>query len=433
MVRDLQVADQESQVGYYVGLLTSVFSAAQFMSAIPWGLLSDRFGRKPIVMIGLSSTTISMLLFGLSPSYAFALTVKFVSGLMDGNIGILKSMIQEITINCTQEQRARAFSFLQITFGLGTTVGVFIGGSLYNPVGMFPGLFEHHDLLKQFLMDHPAFLPCLASALISSIGWLLGALFLKETLMVSSSPALDEEQDETTPLLIPTTTQQYQPPPTTSTSYSSLPGQHRSDDSHSQHVSSIAILSKLKKSLTGPVVYICLTYGMVAFQNTFYDTLFVIWSPSDIDQGGIGLEFFQTALILTISGIVTLVTQLIFFHRLVHHFGTLTLYHWTLIISIIVFFVQGFTRLIYYLPIENTEIDRASTGGVIVWIVWSVAMMTTVVKTVCQTILMTSSVMLTNDAAPTFDSLGTINGFSMCVAALTRALGPVVCGLIWSW
>ncbi|SAM03666.1 hypothetical protein [Absidia glauca] len=392
MVRDLNVADDESQVGYYVGLLTSVFSAAQFISAIPWGLLSDRFGRKPIILIGLSSTTISMLLFGLSSSFAFAITVKFVSGLM-------------------------------ITFGLGTTVGVFIGGSLYNPVGMFPRLFDHHDNLKLFLTHYPAFLPCFVAAIISAIGWLLGLLFLKETL-VAPTPHLDHEQDhETAPLL--DTTPKHQ----SSATYSTLPDQRQSSNAESRLVPSVDIYSKLKKSLTGPVVFICLTYGMVAFQNVFYDTLFVIWSPSDIDQGGIGLAFFQTALILTISGIVTLVTQLIFFHHLVRYFGTLTLYHWTLLISTMVFFTQGFVRLIYDLPLGHALNPNSS---VVVWVVWSVAMLEMVVKTICQTILMTSSVMLTNDAAPTFDSLGTINGFALCVAALTRALGPVLCGLIWS-
>lgn len=198
-------------------------------------------------------------------------------------------MIQEITVHCTQEQRARAFSFLQITFGLGTTVGVFIGGkgrlsksevnkriltfgdsccigSLYNPVGMFPRLFDDHDNLKLFLIRYPAFLPCFIAALISAIGWVLGLLFLKETLVVVPSP-LDHEQDhETTPLLNSTSKQPSSP------SSSILPGQRRSSNAESRLVPSTDILSKLKKSLTGPVVFICLTYGMVAFQNVFYDS-----------------------------------------------------------------------------------------------------------------------------------------------------------------
>lgn len=162
--------------------------------------------------------------------------------------------------------------------------------------------------------------------------------------------------------------------------------------------------------------------------------LFTIWSSASIEQGGIGLTFIQMSLILMISGVVTLVVQLAFFHRLVYYFGTLTLVHWTLLISIVVFSTQGLTRLLYHLPMNTTNAttragDEYSTLG---WIVWTATMIEMVIKTVCQTVLMTSSVMLINDSAPTADSLGTINGFSLCISALTRAAGPALCGFIWA-
>ncbi|ORZ21166.1 major facilitator superfamily domain-containing protein [Absidia repens] len=427
LVRDFHVAKDDAQIGFYVGLLTSLFGVAQFVSAIPWGLISDRFGRKPVIMIGLTSTTLSMFLFGFSKSYAFAITIKFLSGLMDGNIGVIKSMIQENTMHCTQEQRARAFSFLQVTFGAGSVVGVMIGGLLYDPIATFPGLFEYNERLRYFVMIYPAFLPCFASACISSIGLLFGAVFLKETLIVT--PAIDQEQNETTPLLNSTNKM--------NTRYQNSPSTYEANDTITSHPNSFTnMASKLKKSLTESVLLICSTYGMIAFQNVFYDTLFIIWSPALIDQGGIGLTFIQMSLILTISGVVTLVTQLVFFHKLVYYFGTLKLLHWTLLISIVVFSTQGFTRLLYYLPIDVTNTIMLADGNGAVaslgWIVWSAAATEMVVKTICQTIMMTSSVMLINDSAPTLDSLGTINGFSLCIAALTRAAGPALCGFIWS-
>ena len=131
---------------------------------MPWGSLSDRIGRKPIVLIGLASTSIGVLLFGLSKSFTWALGTKIFSGLFvsaydlvhkndflslilslqNGNISVLKSMIAELTQNHTPEKRTRAFSLLQVTFGLGSIVGAALGGILLNKSKRHAYLPMHH-------------------------------------------------------------------------------------------------------------------------------------------------------------------------------------------------------------------------------------------------------------------------------------------------
>ncbi|KAI8089423.1 major facilitator superfamily domain-containing protein [Halteromyces radiatus] len=430
MVRDFHVTEVEADLGYYIGLLTTAFGIAQFISAIPWGLLSDRIGRKPVIMIGLTSTIVSMVLFGLSPSYAFALTLKIICGLMDGNIGILKSMIQEMTTTCSEEQRARAFSFLQVTFGIGTSVGVMLGGFLYNPVVLFPDLFEDYQWIKHFLLVNPAFLPCFVASCISLVGLILAAFFLEETLVITKKPLKDQE---TTPLLSQLTSSK---PGSNSNDYSTFETTASSSLATTTTVGIgspwIDISKKMKKTLTQSVLLICATYGLIAFQNVFYDALFIVWSVYDYQQGGIGLNNSQMALILAASGLITLVTQLVFFHKLVRYFGTLRILYWSLLLSIVVFFGQGFTRLLYYLPINITMIGSDDSSSKLTWIVWCVTLAEMAIKTVCQTVMMTSSVMLINNVAPTADSLGTINGFSLCVSSLMRAIGPTISGIIWS-
>lgn len=101
MIRDFKMTD-ELHIGYYASLITSAFAMAQFVSGkkdsneavkmkkdswrerilgVPWGSLSDRIGRKPVVLMGLASTCVGVLLFGLSKSFTWSLLTKVFSGL----------------------------------------------------------------------------------------------------------------------------------------------------------------------------------------------------------------------------------------------------------------------------------------------------------------------------------------------------------------
>lgn len=57
------------QLGYHAGILAASFCGAQFCSSVPWGILSDRFGRKPVVVIGTFGAAIGLIMFGLSKSF----------------------------------------------------------------------------------------------------------------------------------------------------------------------------------------------------------------------------------------------------------------------------------------------------------------------------------------------------------------------------
>jgi MFS family permease len=115
--------------------VASTFSLAQMCSGIPWGMLSDRVGRRPVILCGLLGTTVSMLLFGLSQSLALALTMRAMCGLLNGNISVVKSAMAELTDETNQ---ARGFSLMPMVWGLGSIGMGFIdrgisGGHTHPP------------------------------------------------------------------------------------------------------------------------------------------------------------------------------------------------------------------------------------------------------------------------------------------------------------
>lgn len=97
MIKDFNLTTNEKDIGFYVGFIASSFSLAQFCTSLLWGYLSDKYGRKLIILIGLMGNSITMCLFGVSHSLAWALISRATCGLLNGNIGVAKCCMGEIT------------------------------------------------------------------------------------------------------------------------------------------------------------------------------------------------------------------------------------------------------------------------------------------------------------------------------------------------
>ncbi|KAG0229932.1 hypothetical protein BGW41_002829 [Actinomortierella wolfii] len=83
--------------------------------------MSDKYGRRPILLLGLIGSTISCTLFGLSKSLAWAMATRSMCGLLNGNVGVAKSMLGEIASPSNQGQ---AFGLFGFAWGTGMIVGM---------------------------------------------------------------------------------------------------------------------------------------------------------------------------------------------------------------------------------------------------------------------------------------------------------------------
>ncbi|KAJ3574807.1 hypothetical protein NPX13_g4247 [Xylaria arbuscula] len=95
MVQDLS-GGEDKDTAFYAGLLVSAYAVAEALTAIGWGALSDRYGRKPVVLVGLGGVAISSLIFGLAKSYWVALLARFIGGALNGNVAVMQTMVAEM-------------------------------------------------------------------------------------------------------------------------------------------------------------------------------------------------------------------------------------------------------------------------------------------------------------------------------------------------
>ena len=131
-----------------VGLLSTSFSAAQFVFAPFWGRLSDRIGRRPVILIGLLGSAVSYAVFAMADSLAMLFVARTMSGIAGANIATAQAFVADVT---TPETRARGMGMIGAAFGLGFVFGPAIGGFMSRWGYAAPGWFAAGLSLVNFL------------------------------------------------------------------------------------------------------------------------------------------------------------------------------------------------------------------------------------------------------------------------------------------
>jgi len=114
--------------GSELGLLVAVASLTEFIFAPVWGMVSDRAGRRPILLVGLCGYFISMLLMGLADTYWMLLLVRAVSGILSSaTLPTSMAFVSDVT---SEDDRANGMGILGSAMGLGVIIGPGVGGLL---------------------------------------------------------------------------------------------------------------------------------------------------------------------------------------------------------------------------------------------------------------------------------------------------------------
>ena len=364
LVEDLADSQGIVEVGIWVGILMTSYSAAQFLFSPIWGSISDRIGRRPVLMIGLVGNTVFFTMFGLANTLIVALIARFLAGVFNGNIAVARAYIGDVS---TPKQLATRMGLIGAAFGLGFTIGPFIGGELSDPASRWSA-FE-----STIFETYPYLLPCIAASVLSLLSLIVAYKNLPE----------------------------------------SLPVELRSKKSNVNLISRFKSSSKNIAStlFSGSISVVIWMTMLFVFGFTIMHAVFILYTGMDVSSGGLSFNEAQNGRIFAVIGIAGILTQGILIGPLSRKFGSRRLLPISCLITGL-----GLTLI----PYTEPEYAFIQLG--------LVSILIAIGNGIFQP---SSSTILTTLAKDNGMELGVVMGAQESISAFSRILGPLTGGFVW--
>ena len=382
-------------VGVYVGTIASVFAAAQFATNFFWGWLSDRVGRKPVILLGTFLTAACLFAFGFCRTLWQAIVVQGIMGLINGNQGVVSTCLGEITDRSNQ---SRAFAYLPVLYGLGAITGPLLGGLAAG--SLFP--------------NYPYLAPNLLAAAVLLLDLVVLMLFMEESLEEAQNlPPLGKRiahlalrawRSASPRRYIYPRQQKPQNAWTDSPVVEDSTSIAEAEDEGAQRSTSALLMPSAssplppKKVFGRETILILFTYFIFQLSNVSYNSLYPIFGSAPAPTGR-NLSTEEIGFSLAFAGLIAIVFQVGLFNSLHERLGNRVTYRVSLALFAITFFVTPFVG--YKDAAGGT--GTASNAKVLLWVELGIVLL---VKTVASVGGLTSVLLLVCNSPASLVRLG---------------------------
>ncbi|KAI5809781.1 MFS transporter-like protein [Peziza echinospora] len=418
-----------AKVGLYVGIIASCFAAAQATSNFFWGRLSDRIGRKPVILWGTFWTAVGFFAFGYVKTLWQAALVQAFIGLVNGNQGVVSTVLGEITDKSNQ---STSFAYLPVVYGIGSIIGPLMGGLLARSTFLLGGSLTR---------AYPYLLPNLFAAVLLLLDFIISMIFLEES---------HEEAQELLPLstrvkylfvwLWQFTSGAVKPQylkarglpshfsttSTTSNPHSGAaaipsffpPTSSEEEDTENSNLS-------YKTMIKTPVLLLLMSFFIFNLSNITFASLYPIYI-SEPPPLGAGLSPKGIGLTIAFAGVAAILLQVCVFTRFQERVGN----KWAFRAAIIGLAISFLAMPMVGSPSSNGKGKKALCPSS--WLPYAEISGVLLVKSMATVVGLTSSMLMFTNASPDNKVLGRINGLAQTLSAAGRAVGPFLSGGLWS-
>ncbi|KAJ4299071.1 hypothetical protein N0V90_004315 [Kalmusia sp. IMI 367209] len=439
ILSDPDHASAPQQISRLTGLLVAAYPLGQMSTSMIWGRLSDTYGRKPAILLGLTISVTANLAFGFSRTIGTLLFWRVVAGMANGILGVMRTMTAEIVKE--RKYHTRAFLALPLIFNSGRVAALAIGGCLADPVDNLPWLFGPSGVFNFYknpdgvgwTLAYPYALPALFNGIVLAICLIFAALWLKESL-----PSKENKWDPG--LALGKAISRFVARKTARTDGNgyaaiqieegeSLAGdvplpEFTSESTTPTREKAKFQLPRFRQIWTRHLLKTLLAFGLLPLHNATFLHIFPVFlsMPTSTNgnttmlrfTGGLGLASPIVGLYLATFGICGILLQLFIYPRTQKHIGNLGVFR--LANSI---FPTAYVFAPYLSLLSGHKTAK--------WIAMAAILF---LQVMARTMAMPSSVILLTEAAPRRSVLGTVHGAGSTLSSLSSATGPVIGGMI---
>ncbi|GIJ82202.1 hypothetical protein Asppvi_000708 [Aspergillus pseudoviridinutans] len=426
----------DSTISTQAGIMQGSFTAAQFLTAVWWGRMADAewMGRKRVLLIGLLGTCISCLGFGFSRSFAAAVVFRVLGGILNSNVGVMRTMISEIIEE--KKYQSRAFLLLPMCFNIGVIVGPIIGGSLADPINSYPHLFGPGSFLGGkdgvwWMERWPFALPNILNAIFTfsaflallfgldethetaryrsdwgrQVGRTLARFFSRRRVPRHYRQLRNLEDNESLCMDGSVTSRSA---PSSPIRLQALPRHKRPG---------------FRQIWTPNVLLTLVVHFLLAFHTSAFNAMTFVFLPTPRApensrkgffhfSGGLGLPSSRVGLATAIIGVIGLPLQIFVYPQVQSRLGTLTSFRTFLPFSPLAYTLMPFLVLIPRHP----------------WLVWPAFTAVVGLQVISRTFALPAAIILVNNCVTDPSILGTVHGVAQSIASAARTLGPFIGG-----